>query len=118
MHEDRALCSQLTGPSSVFKHVTARRVVEREMGGAAYCGGCAYSAGPLRKPGGPVHPPASIVLGRILPPSFGRFESRGWVVLRSMVFAMSARFDPNGIVEMSAEQVKHVEIAEKPNHAS
>ncbi len=32
-------CSQLTGPSSVFKHVTARRVLEREMRGAAHCRG-------------------------------------------------------------------------------
>jgi hypothetical protein len=31
---------------------------------------------------------------------------------------MSARFDPNGIVEMSAEQVERVEIAEKPRKSS
>src|SRR5271166_6255529 len=92
---------------SPFKHVTARRVPEREIRGATHSRGRAQSAGPLRKPGGPVHPPASIVLGCILPPGFGRFEAYGR--LNRPICALSAgRIDDPGDVAAGGKHEAHV----------
>src|SRR6516164_3738879 len=90
-----------------FKYVTTRCAPEREIRGAAHAWGRAQSAGPLRKPSGPVHPPASIVLGRILPPGFGRFEAGGR--LNHPIRALSARrIDDPGDVAAGGKHEAHV----------
>src|SRR5580692_9614546 len=99
---------------SLFKHVTTRCALEWEMRGAAHSRGRAQSVGPLRKPGGPVHPPAAIVLGRILPPRFGRIGAAGGLNLP--VCALSAgRIDDPGDVAAGGKHEAHVAAHELRN---
>src|SRR5215467_14880441 len=77
------------------------------MRGAAHCRGCGQYAGSFRKPGGPVHPPAAIVLGRILPPCLGRLEAGGGLNRPICAFA-TRRIDDPGNVTAGSNHETHV----------